>query len=86
MEETRIVKARLETHVHEDCVDHLVSVAWRLDETIESFLEDPEHVLFSVGVTGGRLDDGSFVGREKGVAERVLAVALLETTAVVDGH
>ena len=54
--------------------------------TVESFLEDPEHVLFSIEVTGGRLDDGSLVRRETSIAESVFTVALLETTAVFDGH
>ena len=42
--------------------------------------------IFSVGVTGGRLGDSSLVGPDTGIAESVLAVALLEMTAVFDGH
>ena len=61
-------------------------VAQAAVKAVEDFLQQLEHVLLCVGVSWWRSDDGCLVIWEAGIAESILAVALLEDAAVFCGH
>jgi hypothetical protein len=61
-------------------------VAGTSAETVQRFLEEPIFVLGGIRVTERRLYDSDLVVGEDALTKGVLAVALLECTALFDGE
>ena len=54
-------------------------------KAVQSFKKEPIFARLHVGVTGGGLDDGSFVGRKVALAEGIFTVALPESAVLFNG-
>ena len=66
----------------ENALDLVIPMAGRPANAVESLLKEPIFARLRVGVTRGRLYDGSFVRRKVSLAKGIFAVALPESVAL----
>jgi hypothetical protein len=85
-EEAWVVCVLFEAESLQNGLDLHVPMSWAAAEAVQCPLQEPIFILFCVGITNGRFDNGDFVRRENTVAEGVLAVALSEFATLLNGH
>lgn len=75
---------RLETHLGEYFVDHVVPMPGRPAEAVKSFVEEPVLIFVISWISNRWADDRALIRRKQSIAEGIFAVALEKNAFLTD--